>query len=361
MRSLIAAILVSMSFSAYSQSSRFFLGAYTDGSATQGIQTANFDPESGTISKVSLAAPAKNPSYLALSPDRQFLYAACEADGGSVAAFAVGDNGALTPLNEQSSGGGGACYVSVHPSGSPVLVANYGGGSISAFPVEADGSLGERSGFVQFEGSGPNPGRQKGPHAHSIYPIGDHVVACDLGTDEVRRFRLVDGAFVATEPAAAKVPPGGGPRHLAFGPGGRQAYVANEMGLSVSIFDVDPETAEFTLRDTVPIHPDEQDGLSLAAIKTHPSGKWIAVSSRGEDRIIVFRITDDGGLEEVSRAEAGVKTPRDFSFDPSGRWLIAAGQDDDRLAVLAFDPETGALKATGETATTPKPVCVVFE
>ncbi len=350
-----------MPVSAHSESFRLFIGAYTDGTASQGIQTATFDAGSGVISEVTLAASAENPSYLALSPGGRFLYAAVEADGGVVASYEVGDGGVLALLNERPSGGGGACYVSVHSSGSPVLVANYGGGSISAFPVEGDGSLGERSGFVQFEGSGPNPKRQERPHAHSIYPIGDHVLACDLGTDEVRRFRIEDGALVATEPASAAVPPGGGPRHLAFGSDQRHAYVANEMGLSVSIFDVDPETAELTLRETIPTHAGEDAELSLAAIKTHPSGEWLAVSSRGDDLIIIFRVLDDGGLEEAGRVSAGVKTPRDFAFDPTGRWLIAAGQGDDRLAVFSFDPGTGQLAATGETATTPKPVCIVFE
>ncbi len=361
MRLVGAILLFLMPVSLHSETSRLYIGAYTDGSETEGISTATFDSESGKLSEITLATSAKNPSYLAMSPDGQYLYAACEAGGGAVAAYAVGEGGLLTALNEQPSGGGGACYVSVHPSGSPVLVANYGGGSIAAFPVESDGSLGERSGFAQFGGSGPNPQRQKEPHAHSIYPIGDYAVACDLGTDEVRRFKIEEDSLVAAEPPSANVPPRGGPRHLAVRHGGKQAYVANEMGLSVSIFDVDPDTAEFTLRETVPTHPGEKDGLKLAAIKLHPSGGWLAVSSRGDDVIIIFRVTEEGGLEEVSRTAAGVKTPRDFSFDPSGRWLITAGQDDDRLAVFSFDTETGELEASDEKATSPKPVCLVFE
>ncbi len=356
----LAALLIIVQ-SAQASPERFYLGTYTRESASDGIYTATFDSETGEIDGLELAAEANNPNYLALSPDGKTLYAVGESDGPAVMAFSVSDEGKLTALNSQPSGGGGACFVSVHPSGSPVFVANYGTGTLSAFPIEADGTLGEQLGSVQLEGSGPNAKRQKQPHAHSIYPMGDFVVACDLGTDDVPVFRLEDGELVPADGEFAKVPAGGGPRHLAFSRDGKTAYVANEMGLSVTIFDVDTANGKLTARETVPTHGEADSALTLAAIKTDPTGKWVTVSSRGDDVFVVFRVTESGGLEEIQRVSAAVEAPRDFSYDPSGKWLLSAGQNDHRVVVFSVDPENGKLTATDETVSVGKPVCVVFE
>ncbi len=354
-----ATLLILMTTIAQAAPERFFIGTYTEDEGSRGIYTGTLDSETGTLSPLELAAEAKNPGYLALAPDGQTLYAASEDETAIVVAFSVGEGGKLTRLNDQPTGGKGACFVSVQPSGGHVFVANYGSGSIAAFPVDADGALGERSGFAEFEGSGPNEKRQKGPHAHSIYPVGDdRVVACDLGTDHVWRFRLVDGEFVP-EPAAT-VKPGSGPRHLAMAADGSTAYVVGEMGLDVSTFAVDPATGEFTPRHTIPTHPQPVDGIKLAAIKLDPAGKFATVSSRGDDELIVYRLTGDAGLERVEAVPSVVEAPRDFSYDPSGRWLIAAGQDDDRLVVFEVDADSGKLTPTEESATLGKPVCVVF-
>ncbi len=359
MRFLPVALFLTMTQLASADSTRFFIGTYTGEGASRGIYTATLDLDSGTISPPELAGEATNPSYLALSPDGQTLYAASESGESVIAAFTVGEDGQLTPLNDQPTGGQGACFVSVHPTGKWVFAANYGTGSVAAFPVGGDGSLGDRTGFAQFEGTGPNPKRQKSPHGHSIYPIGDAVVACDLGTDHVWRFRLTAGGeLVAEEPAT--VPPGSGPRHLAFSSDGDWAVVANELGLSISTFDVDPATGAFTPRETIPTHSAPTEKISLAAIKFAPSGGAFTVSSRGDNELITYRRAPDGDVQKIGTVPARVAGPRDFAYDPSGRWLIAAGQNDDTLAVFAVDPTSGKLTATESTAAISKPVCVVF-
>lgn len=344
----------------------FYLGTYTKPGKSEGIYVGRLDTATGKLGPVSLAAKAKSPSFVALSPDQRFLYAAMEAGGGAVGSFAVGEEGRLTPLNEQSSGGGGACHVWVDATGKTVMVANYGGGSIAAFPVKPDGSLGERTAFVRFEGSGPNPKRQEKPHGHSIYTDAANKFAysCDLGTDKVWIFKLdpAKSTLTAAEPAFAMGSPGGGPRHLAIHPGGKFAFVNNELTMTVTAFARDEETGAMKALQTLPTLPEgtPTQGVSTAEIFCHPTGKWLYVSNRGHDTIATYAIGDDGKLTWIEAAPAQVKVPRGFGIDPTGQWLITAGQNDDKIAVLKIDQTTGKLSPTDQTASVGSPVCVLF-
>jgi 6-phosphogluconolactonase len=247
-----------------------------------------------------------------------------------------------------------------------VLAANYGGGSIAAFRTQPDGSLGERSAFVQFTGGSVNPKRQEKPHAHAIYtdPANKFVYSPDLGTDNVWTFKLdpATGTLTATEPPSGKVPPGSGPRHLAIHPNGKFAFVCNEMTLTATAFQRDPSTGALKEIETVSTLPPgtEIKGYSTAEIFVHPTGKWLYVSNRTHDTIAVLSIADDGRIKLVEAAPAGVKVPRGFGLDPTGNWLVAGGQNDDRIAVHKIDPATGKLTLTGETAEVGAPVCVLF-
>ncbi len=185
-----------------------------------------------------------------------------------------------------------------------------------------------------------------------------------MGTDKIWIFSLdpATASLDAAEPAFGSVPAGGGPRHLALGPGERFAYVNNEMGNSVTAFSRDAETGALTPIQTLSTLPPEarEAGGKTSGIFCHPSGKWLYVSNRGHDSIAVFAIGADGRLEFVEAAPAGVKTPRGFGIDPAGRWLVAGGQDDHRIVVLAIDQATGRLTPTGESAEVGAPVCVTF-
>ena len=345
---------------------RFYLGTYTDNPLSQGIYSGTLDTVTGRIGPLELAAKATSPNYLALSPDGKFVYASTLTGDGSLAAFRVEDGGLLTRLNEISSGGG-ARHLAVDATGRNLLAANYVGGSAACFRLQPDGSIGERTAFVQFTGSGPNPQRQKQPHLHSIYtgPGNRRAYACDLGTDAIWIFNLnpADGSLSPANPPAAKVPPGSGPRHLAWHPNGRFAYVNGEMGLNVTVFELDPETGSLAAIHTVPTLPAgaATNGVTSAEIFCHPSGKWLYVSHRGADSLAVFAIGADGKLTWRQNVPAGVKMPRGFGLDPAGQWLIVAGQNDNRIAVFKIDPATGKLSATDQTATVGSPVCVVFE
>jgi len=330
-----------------------------------GIMRGTIDAGTGRLEPLRLAAQAEAPGYLALSPDGRFLYATLGAQGGAVGAFRVESDGGLTPLNAQPSGGEGPCHLSVDATGRNVFVANYSGGNVACLRVGADGSLGERSALVQLHGTGPNAARQEAPHAHAVLadPTNRFVYVCDLGTDRVWIFAFdpAKGTLTPTQPDAGVVPPGAGPRHIALDATRPFAYVINELGLSVTAFARDAASGALAPIQTEPLMAlDPSAGLTAAAIKIHPTGKWLVASIRGVNTLSVCAIGADGKLKLVQTAPAEVKAPRDFAIDPSGRWLIAAGQQDNRLAVLAIDVDTGMLAPTGESAEVGAPACVVF-
>lgn len=366
MKRLLPVLLAMLVHHTHAAEVPFYLGTYTKPGKSEGIYVGRLDTATGRLGPVALAATAASPSFVALSPDRRFLYAAMESGGGSVGAFSVGADGKLTKLNEQPSGGGGACHVWVDATGRTVFVANYGGGSIAAFRTKDDGSLGERTAFVQFEGSGPNPRRQEKPHGHAIYtdPANKLVYACDLGTDKVWIFQFdpEKSTLTPATPAFGLVPPGGGPRHLAIHPSGKFAYVNNEMTLTTTAFARNETTGALTELHTLSTLPPGADakGASTAEIFCHPTGKWLYVSNRGHDTIATYSIAADGRLTFLEAAPAQVKVPRGFGIDPTGQWMITAGQNDDKIAVLKIDPATGKLSATDQTASVASPVCVLF-
>jgi 6-phosphogluconolactonase len=345
----------------------FYLGTYTHHSLGRGIYQGTLDPATGHLSPLTLAATAPDPGFLALSPNGGTLYAAEEMpEGGSVEAWSRADDGQLTPLNRRSANGKGTCFVSVDPTGRDLLAANYGSGSFVCFRLRPDGAIADQTHFELFSGSGPNPQRQQGSHAHAVYASPDDafVYVCDLGTDCVWTFNFdaATGKLAMSYPPAGQVAPGSGPRHLVFSPNGRFAYVVSEMACTVTVFARDPATGILTPGQVISTLADDSHaaGTTTAEIALHPNGKWLYVSNRGVNTLAVFSVDSTGGLQLIQSVPAGVQVPRSFALDPMGRWLIAAGQADNRLAVLRIDPDTGKLSATTGSVAAPCPVCVLF-
>jgi 6-phosphogluconolactonase len=345
----------------------FYIGTYTNNPMSKGIYLGHLDSDTGKLGPLTLAGEASNPGFLVLSTNHKFLYAAMESNGKSVVgAFAVKSPGALTALNQKPSGGEEACHISIDGTGHYLLVANYGGGNIACFQIKQDGSIGERTAFVQFTGSGPNRDRQEKAHAHSIYtdPEDKFVYSCDLGSDSVWTFKFDAGKGTLTpnNPPAGKVPPGGGPRHLAFHPNGRFVYVVDEMGPGVTLFSRDLASGTLTPLKTFPSLPKEisTQGITVAEIACDPSGRWLYVSNRGCDTLSVFAIASDGSLSLIQSTPSVVQFPRNFALDPTGHWLIAAGQKGNQIAVFRIDPATGRLTPTDQTAKIGSPVCILF-
>lgn len=351
---------------------RVYVGTYT-GPKSKGIYRLDFDPVTGALTLKGVAAETPSPSFLAISPDQKFLYAANEVgkfEGkptGSVSAFAIEPkSGDLTPLNQKPSGGADPCYVTVAPTGKFVLTANYSGGSIEALPIGPDGKLGEPTALIQHKGSSVDKGRQTAPHAHAIDldASGKLAVSADLGLDKllVYRFDPKGGTLTPNATPHASVTPGSGPRHFAFHPDGKHAFAINEMASTVTAFEYDATQGTLAEVQTISTRaPNSKTGNSTAEILVHPSGKFVYGSNRGEDSLAIYSVEPASGtLKLVGHQATGGKTPRNFGIDPTGRFLIAANQDSGTLVVFRVNKETGLLKQVGEPVAVPSPVCVKF-
>ncbi|HEV2445146.1 MAG TPA: lactonase family protein, partial [Candidatus Sulfopaludibacter sp.] len=363
---LAAAALLCAIPPAISQDLTAYIGTYTRGKS-KGIYAWRFSLSSGKLTSLGLAAETSNPSFLAVHPNRRFLYAVNENATGTVTAFSIDSaTGKLTQLNSASSRGNGPCHLAVDHSGKWLFVANYGSGSIAVLPIHDDGSLGEASAFVQHSGSSVNKQRQSGPHAHCVTqsPDGRFLLVEDLGLDEVLvyRFEASKGALTANDPPFAKLAPGTGPRHMAFTPNGRFAYVVGEMLSNVTAFRYDAARGSLAEFQTVPmLPPDFQGNNSGAEIAVHPNGKFLYASNRGHNSIAVYSIdAGSGTLRVLDHVATQGKTPRNFAIDPTGAWLFAAHQDSDSIVVFRIDAATGIPKATGEVLEAGAPVCVTF-
>ena len=344
-----------------------YVGTYTRPQKSKGIYAWRFQPATGKLTPVGLAAETASPSFLAVHPNQHVLYAVNELREGAISAFAIDPpTGKLTFLNKVSAKGDGPCHISVDRSGKWVYAANYGSGSVAAFPVHEDGSLGDSSAFVQHTGSSVNPGRQKGPHAHSVVVAPDNrfVFAADLGLDQVFGYRIDTnrGGMATDEPTVTKVAPGSGPRHVAFRPDGRFLYVLNEMLSTVVAFRYDaPRGASEDLQTLSTLPADFKGNNSGAEIAAHRSGNYLYTSNRGHDSIAMFRVDlTSGKLSALGHASTRGKTPRSFGIDPTGTWLFAANQDSDNIAMFRIDLKTGNLNPVGDMIEAFAPVCVVF-
>ncbi len=349
-----------------------YVGTYTNGNKSKGIYCYRLNLGTGELAEVGVTEGIKNPSFLAIHPSGKYLYAVSEvsdADGkpaGAVTAFTLDrKSGKLTALNHQSSEGAGPCHVSVDKTGKCALVANYGSGSVASLPIGADGSLAKAASAIQHEGSSVNPSRQAGPHAHSINVSPDNrfAFAADLGLDKVLIYKLdsAKGTITPNDPAFGATPAGGGPRHFAFHPSGRFAYVCNEMTSAVTAFAYDAEKGALKEIQTITTLPKETPGNSTAEIQVHPNGKFLYCSNRGHDSLAEFTIDEKTGkLTAIGHQSTLGKTPRNFGIDPTGTYVIACNQGTDSIVVFKVNQETGALMGAGKPIAVPSPVCVKF-
>ena len=371
LRAVLSALaLLTGSAAATAQDSWVFFGTYTGGKdGSKGIYRTRFNSGIGTMLQPELVAEAPSPSFLALSPDGKFLYAVAETngkDGGGVIAYAVdARTGALTKLNEGSTGGSGPCFVSVSPKGDYLTVANYGGGSTAVFKLEPDGKIGSRYAFFQHEGKSADKNRQEAPHAHCSFfdPSGKYILTVDLGIDKVKAFILNPGAgSKGGEVRGADIPfpPGTGPRHIAIAPDGKFAYVCGELNSTVNVVELVGLTGPNKVIQTLSTLPEPVKGNSTAECILSPNGKFVYVSNRGHNSIAVFKVGDDRKLTAVGHITGDIKTPRNFNIDPTGKWMLIASQDGDKVGVWELNAKTGLATETGTTVKVGKPVCVKF-
>lgn len=333
---------------------RLYLGSYGHGIGLRAV-----DPATGLPASTGAKADTPQPSYLALTADRRTLYAVNEQTAGTVSAFSVRTDGTLRLLGSRSTHGADPCYVHVHPDGRHVLVANYSSGSLSVHPVLSGGALGDASDIVRHTGSGPDPDRQQGPHAHKVLTdvSGRFVHAVDLGADTIFGYELRSGKLKPT--GAVKLRAGSGPRHLSFHPSGAVAYLTDELSSTLTVLRYDPTSGRLTPGQTVPTAPPG------GAVRNYPSevavsadGRFVYVGNRGHNSIAMFATVGDQ-VTAKGTVPCGGNWPRHLALSGDGRFLYVANQLSDRVTTFRVDPRTGALTSAGPALRTGTPTMVL--
>ena len=339
----------------------------THQSQAQGIYVFRMNPSNGGL-RLLQVVEVSNPSYLALDPTLQYLYSVNEMTAGGVSGFAINQtNGILSFLNMMPTNGQDTTHLSVQPSGQHLFAASYTSGNFQVFPINGDGSIGAMTDNFQDvgNGTGPNPDRQEGPHAHQIQTDldGNHVFGVDLGADKVNIWNLDPGTgtLIPNTVPFAPIASGSGPRHMAFHPDRQHAYVLSELASSVTVFDYDPVRAAFIWQQTISALPADFTGTNTAAeIRVHPSGQFLYTTNRGHNSVAMFEIEPQtGGLEVIGWESTRGEWPRGMNIDPSGAFLYAANQNTDNIGVFRIDPASGKLQFS-ILVNTPTPVDVEF-
>lgn len=350
----------------------------------RGIHLFQIDRKTGAMTPAGIQRMGTSPSCLAVNASGTRLYSTNETDRvgkekhGSVSAFSINrEDGSLTPLNKVSSGGDGPTYVSIHPSGKYLLIANYFGGSVSVLPILDDGSLGEATDVKNDAGKiGPTTAENAPEgsfafsghdhtHAHMIQadPSGRFVLHVDLGLDKIYiwKFDEKTGKLTPNDPPAISLPPGDGPRHFHFHPNGRWFYSIQEEGSTLFLFDYDSKAGTLTARQTVSTLPVGFKGSNFCSeILVSDDGKFVYAGNRLHDSIGIFAVGPQGELTWVADEWTRGNYPRSFSFDPTGEFLYCGNQRADNIAIFKVDRVTGKLTFTGQYAAVGNPSHIVF-
>lgn len=350
----------------------------------KGIHLFQVDRSTGALTPAGIVEMGTSPSCLAINAAGTHLYSANETDRvgtnneGTVSAFEIErGTGKLKLLNTVKSGGAGPTYVSLHPSGRFLLVANYFGGSISVIPVLPDGKLGEASDVKNDSGQlGPThathapagsfafSGHDR-THAHMIQadPSGKFVLHVDLGLDQIFiwKFDEQKGTLTANEPASISLPPGDGPRHFHFHPNGRWFYSIQEEGSTLALFDYDSANGTLKERQTLSSLPPGYKGSNFCSeILVSADGRFVYAGNRLHDSIAIFAIAEDGTLSFVADEWTRGNYPRSFGFDPSGAFLYCCNQRADHVTTFRVDAKTGRLEFTGQFTPVGNPSMITF-
>jgi 3-carboxymuconate cyclase len=366
MKNLLFGLLL-LSLTASAQSHPYMIaGTYTKGSS-KGIYVYDFNPTNGTAALLD-SAVTSNPSYLAVSPNQQFVYAVNEnvhnGSGGSVTAYSFNKKtGHLTMLNEVRSAGDAPCYISVDKTGRWILVGNYVSGTLAVISVNKDGSLNHLVDSIHHSGNGVNKMRQEGPHVHCTYitPDNKYVLVPDLGIDKVVIYSF-DDKTGRLKPAAqpfVKLSDGAGPRHIVIHPNGKWAYLAQELKSFVTVFNYHNGSLK-AIETTSTVPKDYKGPLTTADVHVSLDGKYLYVSNRdNSNTIAIFKINGETGkLTSIGYQSTLGNAPRNFNFDPSGNYLLVANQNSNNIVIYKVNHQTGMLQPENGQIKVGNPVCI---
>lgn len=341
----------------------------TSGNESKGIYYSTFDTASGKLSGAKIVAEIGSPGWITMDPDKEYLYAAGTLNEACVAAYKIGENGKLTFLSSANTEDGRSAHTAVHPSKKFLITAQYGGGSVSVFPIKSDGSVGKRSQHIEHNGgSGVVPSRQEAPHPHwtGFSPDGRFAFIPDLGLDQIVIYKVDEAKGTLSEHSVAQSVPGGGPRHMRFSIDGKYIFLLNELTLSVTTFSYNARAGKTARKTTTPALSDDakshQEFNSSSEILVHHNGKFVYSANRGDDTVTLYWANPISGHLTVKAVEnVRGAFPRNINLDPSGNWLLAGGQHSNTVNVFAINQKSGELKhQTGNVINIPQPICILF-
>jgi 6-phosphogluconolactonase len=354
----------------YTEPIKFGTGKILDAKG-EGIYLFELDRQTGELYHKNTMTGIRNPSYLAVSPDKKYLYSVNELKehggkkGGQISSFSINNsNYELSLINQQPSHGEDPCFITTDKSGNYVFVANFMSGSVAVYPVDGEGVLKESTDFIQHHGSSINIARQSGPHAHSVSYIfeNDLVLVPDLGIDKVLvyKFDSTIGKLLPREELSVETEAGSGPRHLAVHPSCKFAYLVNELDSTILALSYNTLTGKMSAFQKESLLPEDFTGESTSSdIRLTPSGDFLYSTNRGHNSIVGYKVNlSTGILSYVGHTPAKGKTPRNFAIDTERKLLIAANQDSNTIVTFWIDAKTGHLGPTGYSAEVPTPVCV---
>ncbi len=337
------------------------VGTYT-GKGSEGIYVYRFNTQTGDFEHINNTKGFTNPSFLAVSTNKKFVYSVKEEGNlGGVAAFAFDEkSGALQLLNTSSANGDHPCHVALHANGKHLVVSNYSGGNLCLFELNANGSLKDNPQVINHSGKSVVAGRQDAPHVHSANwaPNQKDLFVADLGIDKLMHYQLLGGKLLAGTPAYTQVQAGSGPRHFTFHPNGKFAYVIQELSNQITAFR--HSKGALTAIGSYSTLPAGFEGNnSTADIHISPDGRHLYGSNRGHNSLAIYTINQKtGALSYIENQSILGKTPRNFMIDPSGNFVLAAGQNSDNIVIFKRDKTTGKLQATGKEIKVSQPVCL---
>lgn len=368
MKKTLTLLVVLLSIICNAQKTKLIIGTYTGGKS-EGIYIYDFNTSTGDNKFVS-SIKSSNPSYLAVSPDKKYLYAVNEdADslnnGGMVSAFKFDKKKKyLNFINQQPSGGNHPCYIAVDETGKWIIAANYSGGSFSIAPINKDGSIAADKKVVQHVGKSINKERQEKAHVHQTLLTADnkYLLVADLGMDKFSVYDFDNSNGTVKDNAIVSVSAGSGPRHAAIHPSNKYVYLNEELSGTVGAF-IFSDDGKLKLMQTISTVPEDYKGsLSGADIHVSPDGRFLYASNRGElNNLVIYKIDESSGVLSIAGFQSTLgNTPRNFNFDPTGNFLLVANQNSDNIAIFSVNHETGLLKDTSKQINVPNPVCLVW-
>ena len=332
--------------------STLYVGTYTNGDS-QGIYHYQFNSKTGKLTKPQVAANSENPSFLAYSPDKKYIYAVNETEKGAVSAFKVNSDKSLTLIDKVSTHGADPCHVAINQQGDRAVVSNYTGGTFSLHSLTEDGALNEAFQILDHTSDSLRS------HAHSAQFFDKDLYASNLGLNAVFQYQFTNGNYELVSASIADIETNSGPRHFSLTKDGQFIYIINE--LSNTITSAKKTGSGFELIETVSTLKDDFKGESYCAdIHLSEDEHFLYGSNRGENSIVVFkRDASSGRLSKIQNISSHGDWPRNFTIDPSGGFLLVAHQKSNNITVFKINDTSGKLSFLYDVPL-PSPVCLLF-